>query len=105
MDLGVLRLVAAFDAVNVVGLTLLSRPHGRAAALGYAPALVGVALVSVHPAFRRLAIGLAVSALLPNTVLALRASDGSRRARRLSAYLAVGGGAIGVGYLGALTRD
>jgi len=105
VDLGLLRAVAAFDAINVGAVAVLSRSHGAAAAAGYAPALIGTALVHRSDRHRRRARALCVLALLPNTLGAIAASDGARRSRLLSWYIGVGGALLGIGYLAALRPD
>ncbi|MBI5160280.1 MAG: hypothetical protein HY996_02520 [Micrococcales bacterium] len=104
MDLRALRFVAALDAANVVALWLLSPPHGAAALAGYAPALVGTALVHADARRRPLARALCVAALVPNTAGAVAASMRHRRSRAWGLYVGIGGAVIGVGYLAALRR-
>ena len=109
MTLAALRVVGAVDALNVAAVTAVSPRHGAAAAAGYAPALAATLLVHADGARRPLARALCVFGLLPNTAGALLAArsqppDRRRRDRMLSAYVAVGGALLGVGYLVAL-RD
>jgi hypothetical protein len=99
VNLIALRAVAAVDALNVAALTVVSRPHGAAAAAGYLPALIGTILVHRSPGHRRLARALCVAGLVPNTLGAVAAARASRPA---SIYVGVGGAVIGVGYLAAL---
>ena len=105
MNLRLLRAVAIIDAVNVGALALVSPPHGLAGAAGYAPALAATVLVHLAPRRTGAARLLCWVGLVPNTVLAVRAAGASRRSRALSAYVAIGGALLGIGYLVALDGD
>ena len=104
MKLGLLRAVAAIDLLNVLAVTGISRAHGGAAASGYAPAAVAVLLVHRNPLRRRVGRALCLAGLVPNTLLSVRASSGTRRSRALSGYVAAGGAVLGALYLHGL-RD
>jgi hypothetical protein len=102
VSLRALSAVALVDAANVLGLCVLAPRHGLAAATGYAPATAATLLAHRWPRRRGLPIALCIAALVPNTALAILASDGSRRSRRWSAYVAIGGAVLGAGYVTAL---
>ena len=79
MRLRMLRTVAAVDAANVVMLAALSPRHGAAGAAGYLPALAATIVAHRAPRRATLPLALCVTGLVPNTALAIAASDHSCR--------------------------